>query len=86
MFSWNDVLDGLDEGLDVVEVLGAGTPVGAIATIADSIVESKTKGVKIDNNDTIMLLEKLTKSTGNDLDDDIICVIKALLECKAKRK
>lgn len=85
-FSWDDVISGLDKGLDVIEVIGAGTPVGAIATIADSIVESKTKGVKIDNNQTIMLLDKLAKSTGNDLDDDIICVIKSLLECKSKRK
>ena len=121
-FSWNDVLDGLDEGLDIAKKVAAivpggqevalgltaldavvetvnkdtndnkihnkiekySTPIDTSLTIIDAIVESKTKGVNINNDDILNYLETFAKSTGNNVDDQLVCIVKAYLECDKK--
>ncbi len=79
-----DWMKVLDNGLDVAKVIAGTSPIGAVLTIADAIVETKTKGVGIDNNEVIEMLEVLSKSSHNKIDDKFLCMAKAYLECEKK--
>ena len=108
-FNWNDVIDGLDNGLDVVADVAAMIPGGqgvALAAktldnvvekvnkknqknpldtslnIIKAVTESKNSNVGIDNDFVIDLLENVAKSSKNKIDDQLICLIKAYLQCK----
>lgn len=122
-FTWGDVLDGLDEGLDIVAGIAAVIPGGqavaigakvldtvveaanedsgendaakqiarhqekytepleASKTIVEAVVQSQTSGVAIGNDDVIDYLEIFARSTGNKIDDKLVCLVKAYLEC-----
>ena len=58
-------------------------PIQTSLDILEGVVKAKDNGsgVKVDNNAVIALLEVVSKSTGNDLDDKIICMVKAYIGC-----
>lgn len=58
-------------------------PIQTSLDILEGVVKAKDNGsgVKIDNNAVVSLLEIIAKSSGNGLDDKIVCVIKAYINC-----
>lgn len=58
-------------------------PIQTSLDILEGVVKAKDNGsgVKVDNNAVIALLDVVSKSTGNDLDDKIICMVKAYIGC-----
>jgi hypothetical protein len=85
-WSWDDVLEGADVALDIGKVVAGATPLGAGLQILDMVVESQTKDVKIENSDVIDYLQVIAKSTGNGVDDKLICMVKSYIECDKKDK
>jgi len=85
-WTWNDVLKGADKALDVGKLLAGATPLGAGLQILDMVVESKTKDVSIKNEDVIEYLQVIAKSTGNGVDDKLICMVNAYIECDRKEE
>ena len=61
-------------------------PIQASLSILEGIVQSKDNGsgVKIDNMAALSILEVIAKSSGNALDDRIICIIKAYIGCNGQ--
>ena len=59
------------------------SPIQTSLDILEGVVKAKDNGsgVKVDNNAVISLLEVVSKSTGNGLDDKIICMVKAYIGC-----
>jgi len=53
---------------------------GLVVKSIDTIVKSKNE--HISNESTIKILESLSKSTKNDVDDKVICMVKTYLECR----
>ena len=58
-------------------------PIQTSLDILEGVVKAKDNGsgVKIDNNAVVSLLEIISKSSGNGLDDKIVCMIKAYINC-----
>lgn len=58
-------------------------PIQTSLDILEGVVKAKDNGsgVKIDNNAVVSLLEVISKSSGNGLDDKIVCMIKAYINC-----
>ncbi len=115
-FSWSDILDGLDSGLDVVEKIAMVVPggqaivVGAAAldavvesvnkddvkkieakdigpvdtglAIFESITKTSTSGVSVTNDVVLDFLETIAKSTGNKVDDTLVCMVRCYLSNK----
>ena len=72
----------LNTGLDMAKLATVGTPVGAVIAIADAVVDSRTKGAGVDNEEVIALLTTLSKSTHNKVDDKLLCMCEAYLKCE----
>ena len=58
-------------------------PIQTSLDILEGVVKAKDNGsgVKIDNNAVVSLLEVVSKSSGNGLDDKMVCMIKAYINC-----
>ena len=58
-------------------------PIQTSLDILEGVVKAKDNGsgVKIDNNAVVSLLEVVSKSSGNGLDDKIVCMIKSYINC-----
>ena len=52
---------------------------GLVVKSIDTIVSSKNESIS--NDSTIKILEHLSRSTKNDVDDKLICIVKSYLEC-----
>jgi len=58
-------------------------PITLIMDTIDFITTSKNDKVKIgiDNETALVILEKISKSTHNKIDDKVVCMIKAYIDC-----
>lgn len=86
-FTFKDLADGLEDGVEKVNSIAKAIdnneePIKAGINLFKMIVDSKTDGVSIDNNVVIDLLETISKSTANTLDDSILNTIKIALKFK----
>ena len=61
-------------------------PIQTSLDILEGVVKAKDNGtgIKIDNNAVVSLLEVVSKSTGNGLDDKIVCMVKAYINCSGQ--
>lgn len=75
----------VDIGFDVAKVAAAGTPVGVAVTVLDTIVDKSNTDEGIKDNDVIQVLETLAKSSHNKVDDKLVCMVKAYLQCEKGR-
>ena len=66
---------------EVYGVKSLPAPIQTSLDILEGVVKAKDNGtgVKVDNNSVIALLEVVSKSTGNDLDDKLVNMIKAYI-------
>ena len=74
----NSWLDWLDSGLDVAKVVAGATPIGAVLTVVDAVVEKANDGIS--NDSVVDMLTTMSKSTWNSLDPEKVERIKAILE------
>lgn len=86
-FTFKDVADGLENGLEKVTEIAKAIennkePIKAGIDLFKLIVDSKTEGVAIDNDAVISILETISKSTANTLDDTILNTVKIALKLK----
>lgn len=72
--SW---LNWLDSGLDIAKVITGATPIGAMVTVVDAVVESVNDGVS--NDSVIDTIEAMSKSSWNNLTPEKVEKMKALL-------
>lgn len=71
-------LTWLDKGLDVAKLLTIGTPVGAVISVIDAVVEQVGDGVSDKSvKDTIFAM---SKSKWNNLNEDKLKRINAILD------
>ena len=66
---------------EVYGVKSLPAPIQTSLDILEGVVKAKDNGtgVKVDNSSVIALLEVVSKSTGNDLDDKLVNMIKAYI-------
>lgn len=86
-FTFKDVANGLENGLEKVTEIAKAIennkePIKAGIDLFKLIVDSKTEGVEIDNDAVINILETISKSTANTLDDTILNTVKIALKLK----
>ena len=75
---WDTITDNLETIGNVITLVN---PVaGLVVKSIDKIVNSENE--KISNGSTIKILESISKSTGNDVDDELIALVKNHLESK----
>jgi len=75
---WDTITDNLETIGNVITLVN---PVaGLVVKSIDKIVNSENE--KISNGSTIKILESISKSTGNDVDDELIALVKAHLVSK----
>jgi len=75
---WDSIVDNLDSIGNLITIVN---PVaGLVVKSIDKIVNSKNE--TISNDSTIKVLESISKSTGNDVDDELIALVKNHLESK----
>lgn len=67
---------------EVYGVKSLPAPIQTSLDILEGVVKAKDNGtgVKVDNNSVIALLEVVSKSTGNALDDKVVAMVKAYME------
>lgn len=87
MFTFKDLADGLENGLEKVADVAKSIneneqPIKAGIDLLKMIVDSKTEGVSISNDAVIEILETIAKSTANNLDDNILNTVKIALKLK----
>ncbi|AXX87162.1 hypothetical protein AMRN_1426 [Malaciobacter marinus] len=76
----------LSKGLDVAKVIAGPTPIGAIITVADSIVDETVKDKGINNDDVIDTLQVMLKSKWNDLTPLKVELIKDIINSDGNTK
>jgi len=70
----------LDRGLDVAKVVAGPTPIGAVLTIVDTVVDENLKDKGVNDDDVLETLSSMMKSKWNSLTPGKIERIKAILE------
>ena len=73
-----------DIGFDIAKVATAGTPVGLAINVLDTVVDKVNTNDGVKDDEVIKVLETLSKSTHNKLNDKFICIAKAYLKCEKK--
>lgn len=76
----NSWLSWLDKGLDVAKVIAGATPIGAVLTVADAIVEETNTKQGINNDEVLDTLSVMMKSKWNSLTPEKIEKIRKILE------
>ena len=66
----------------VVESARENNPVEDSLNIVEAVVQSKTKGVSIDNSSVLNFLEAFARSTNNTVDDQLVEFFKCYLKAK----
>lgn len=78
VFDWNTLAD---IGLDVAKAATAGTPVGLAVNVLDAVVDNVNEGNGVMDQEVLDLLEVAAKSSHNKVDDKLLCIVRAYLEC-----
>lgn len=78
----NNILGWISKGLDVAKLLTIGTPIGAVITVIDAVVETVNDGVS--NESVKSTLLSMSKSKWNNLTPDKILRINAILDEKTE--
>ncbi|RLA83623.1 MAG: hypothetical protein DRG78_03815 [Epsilonproteobacteria bacterium] len=76
----NSFLDSIDFDMIGNLVTTVNPVAGMVIKGINAIVKSDNESIS--NSSTIDILESLSKSTDNNVDDKLICIVKAYLECK----
>jgi len=75
---WDTITDNLETIGNVITLVN---PVaGLVVKSIDKIVNSKNESIS--NDSTIKVLESISKSTGNNVDDELIALVKTHLASK----
>lgn len=78
-FNWEKIA-GI--GFDIAKVATIGTPVGLALNVLDAVVSKDNVGSGVDDEAVVALLEKVAGSTQNKVDDKLLCMVKAYLQCE----
>ena len=70
----------LNEGLDVAKVLAGRSPVGAVLTVVDAIVDETYEKGGINNETVLNTVTSMAKSKWNSLTPEKVEKIKTILE------
>lgn len=72
------LISWLDKGLDIAKVVTSGTPIGAVVTVIDSVVDEIGEGVS--DKSVKEVIFSMSKSKWNKLDDEKVKRINKILD------